>query len=62
MHQNKLLFFIFSISSIIHLLFNTILAPTSSWKAWSVNIALILIALLFLKLTLKEKKETQQTK
>ncbi|PRP55173.1 hypothetical protein C7B71_09265 [Bacillus halotolerans] len=60
MSQNKLLFFIFSFSSIIHLLFNTILAPTSSWKAWSMNIALMLIALLFLKLTLKERKSKDQ--
>ncbi|MED3602948.1 hypothetical protein P5641_11750 [Bacillus subtilis] len=62
MSENKLLFFFFSFSSIVRLLFNAILNPTSSWKAWSVNIALILIALLFLKLTLKEKKETQQIK
>ncbi|SCV37857.1 hypothetical protein BQ1740_0122 [Bacillus subtilis] len=62
MSQNKLLFLLFSFSSIVHLLFNTLLDPTSSWKSWSVNIAQILLALLFLNLTLKEKKETQKTK
>ncbi|MBK4205119.1 hypothetical protein EGI09_14495 [Bacillus subtilis] len=62
MSKNKLLFLLFSFSSIVHLLFNTILDHTSSWKSWSVNIAQILLALLFLNLTLKEKKETQKTK
>lgn len=60
--ENKLLFLLFSFSSIVHLLFHTILDPTLSWKSWSMNIAQILLALLFLNLTLKDKKETQNTK
>lgn len=60
MSQNKLLFLLFSFSSIVHLLFNTILDPTVSWKSWTVNIAFILSALLFLNLTLKERKAKDQ--
>ncbi|PJZ01747.1 hypothetical protein CPT06_02890 [Bacillus vallismortis] len=61
MSENKLLFFILSFSAILHSL-NSILDPTASWTSWLVNIALFLLALLFLKYTLKEKKETQKTK
>ncbi len=59
MSQNKLLFLLFSLSSIVHLLFNAILDPTVSWKAWLVNVAQILLALLFLNLTLKETQKTK---
>ncbi|BCE13202.1 hypothetical protein B4123_4306 [Bacillus paralicheniformis] len=61
MSHNKLMFLLLSFSSIIHLL-GTISDPASSWKSWLVNIAFILLALLFLNLTLKEKKENQQNK
>lgn len=60
MSQNKLLFLLFLFSSIVRLLFNTILAPTISWKSWTVNIVFILLALLFLNLTLKERKAKDQ--
>ncbi|WP_339179048.1 hypothetical protein NST56_21345 [Bacillus sp. FSL R5-0560] len=60
MSQNKLLFLLFSFSSSVRLLFNTILVPTGSWKSWTVNIAFILLALLFLNLTLKERKSKEQ--
>ncbi|MPQ27344.1 hypothetical protein GA512_20525 [Bacillus paralicheniformis] len=46
-------------SIIIHLL-GTIFDPAASWKPWLVNIALILLALLFLNLTLKERRSTEQ--
>lgn len=59
MSQNKLLFLLFLFSSIIHLLFNTILDPATSWKSWPVNIALLLLALLFLNFTLKETSKDQ---
>ncbi|MBE0171102.1 hypothetical protein EO946_20235 [Bacillus spizizenii ATCC 6633 = JCM 2499] len=59
MSQNKLLFLLFLFSSIIHLLFNTILDPATSWKSWPVNIALLLLALLFLNFTLKETQKTK---
>ncbi|TWN86572.1 hypothetical protein CHCC20491_4694 [Bacillus paralicheniformis] len=55
------MFLLLTFSSIIHLL-GTIFDPASSWKSWLVNIAFILLALLFLNLTLKEKKENQQNK
>ncbi|TWJ41834.1 hypothetical protein CHCC5022_2020 [Bacillus paralicheniformis] len=55
------MFLLLSFSSIIHLL-GTISDPASSWKSWLVNIAFILLALLFLNLTLKEKKENQLNK
>jgi len=61
MPHNKLMFLLLSFSSIIHLL-GTIFDPAASWKSWLVNIALMLLALLFFNLTLKEKKENQQNK
>ncbi|TWK25436.1 hypothetical protein CHCC20375_4188 [Bacillus licheniformis] len=61
MPHNKLMFLLLSFSSIIHLL-GTIVDPAASWKSWLANIALMLLALLFFNLTLKEKKENQQNK
>jgi len=55
------MFMLLSFSSIIHLL-GTIVDPAASWKSWLANIALMLLALLFFNLTLKEKKENQQNK
>ncbi|API44216.1 hypothetical protein Bsub01_04018 [Bacillus subtilis] len=60
MSQNKLLFLLFLFSSIVRLFFNTVLSPTVSWKSWTVNIVFILLFLLFLNLTLKERKSKDQ--
>ncbi|NJE38968.1 hypothetical protein E0L19_17415 [Bacillus paralicheniformis] len=56
MSHNKLMFLLLSFSSIIHLL-GTIVDPAASWKSWLVNIAIILLALLFLNLTIKENQQ-----
>lgn len=56
MSQNKLLFILFSFSFTVHLLYNMIFEPTSSWMPWTMNIAQFLVALLFLHLILKEKR------
>lgn len=58
MSHNKLMFMLSSFSSIIHLL-GTIFDPAASWKSWLVNITLILLALLFLNLTLKENQQNK---
>ncbi|TWM95663.1 hypothetical protein CHCC14596_1636 [Bacillus licheniformis] len=52
------MFLLLSFSSIIHLL-GTIFDPAASWKPWLVNIAFILLALLFLSLTLKENQQNK---
>jgi len=58
MSHNKLMFLLLSLSSIIHLI-GTIFDPVASWKSWLVNIAFILLALLFLNLTLKENQQNK---
>ena len=58
MSHNKLMFMLSSFSSIIHLL-GTIFDPAASWKSWLVNVAFVLLALLYLNLTLKENQQNK---